>query len=176
MRLFYLKDVRRSCYCTRYTSSQNSAGDILHIRVFASHLVVRSNKISTLVNCQLVTLIYSTTLFSIILSSTLWIVLVILINCSLTFSFFNIQSNLCTAATLETPKKWPLFPGGRYTEVDQIFINQVIISLSLLGLRPGRCWQVVVVQRWSLAQVWLYYKQFPFLLKIKPLIAISRVL
>ena len=87
MRLFYLKDVRWSCYCTRYTSSQNSAGDILHIRVFATHLVVRSNKISTLVNCQLVTLIYPTTLLSIILSSNLWIV--ILLNCSLTFSFFN---------------------------------------------------------------------------------------
>jgi len=30
--------------------------------------------------------------------------------------FWNIQSNLCTTATLGTPKKRPLFRGGRYLE------------------------------------------------------------
>ena len=29
---------------------------------------------------------------------------------------FNIQSNLCTTATLGTPKKWPLLRGGRYSK------------------------------------------------------------
>jgi hypothetical protein len=31
----------------------------------------------------------------------------------------NIQSNLCTTATLGDTKKWPLFRGGRYSEVSK---------------------------------------------------------
>ncbi len=54
-------------------------------------------------------------------------------------------------ATLGTDKKWSLCRGCRYTDVDQIFINQFINNLSLSRLRPGHWWQVVVVQRWSLA-------------------------
>jgi len=34
----------------------------------------------------------------------------------------HIQSNLCTTATLGTPKKRPLFRGGRYSEVPPIKI------------------------------------------------------
>ncbi len=74
----------------------------------------------------------------------------------------KIQSNLCTTTTLGTPKKWPLCRGGRYTEGDQIFINEFINNFSMLGIRPGRCWQVVVVQRWSLTQVWLYFETIFF--------------
>jgi hypothetical protein len=32
----------------------------------------------------------------------------------------EVQSNLCTTATLGTPKKWPLFRGGRCLEVAAI--------------------------------------------------------
>ena len=82
-----------------------------------------------------------------------------------------LQSNLCTTTTLGTPKKWPLCLGGRYTEGDQIFINEFINNFSLLGLRPCRCWQVVVVQRlthltvlrdliWSKTQFQLFISGF----------------
>ncbi len=33
---------------------------------------------------------------------------------------FKVQTNLCTTASLETPKKWPLFRGGSCSEVPPI--------------------------------------------------------
>ena len=48
-----------------------------------------------------------------------------------------VKSNLCTTTTLGTPKKWPLFRGGCYSEVPSI-------DFGFLGIR------LVVVDRWPL--------------------------
>jgi hypothetical protein len=74
------------------------------------------------------------------------------------FTVFVIQSNLCTTATLGTPKKWPLFRGWPLFRVWSKILGKVIIGLVGQGIWAGRCWQVAVVQRWSLAQVWLYWQ------------------
>ncbi len=54
-------------------------------------------------------------------------------------NLIDIQSNLCTAATPGTPFKWPLFRGGRYSEVapqNEIFLNFLILQALLdVGLR-----------------------------------------
>ncbi len=45
---------------------------------------------------------------------------------NLSFSFlFHVQSNLCTATTLATKKKWPLFRGGCYSEGSKYDIWEV---------------------------------------------------
>ncbi len=54
--------------------------------------------------------------------------------------------NLCTTATLGTPKKWPLFRGGRYSEVPPI---KLVLISDVWGsdwplLTGGRCSEVVV--------------------------------
>ncbi len=72
----------------------------------------------------------------------------------------QIQSNLCTTATLGTPKKWPLFRGWPLFRVWSKILGNVILGLVRQGIRAGRCWQVAVVQRWPLAQVWLYTEGF----------------
>jgi hypothetical protein len=58
----------------------------------------------------------------------------------------KVQSNLCTAATLGTPKKWPLFRGGRYSEVPPI---KLVLIWEVWGsgwplLTGGRCSEVAV--------------------------------
>jgi len=57
----------------------------------------------------------------------------------------HIQSNLCTTTTLGTQKQWPLLTGGRCSEVCLCYkrSNKDLIIMA-------------VVNRWSLAQVWLY--------------------
>ena len=55
--------------------------------------------------------------------------------------FEMVQSNLSTTATLGTPKKWPLYRGGRSVEGFSIKIG---IKISLAGLCPA------VVDRWPL--------------------------
>ncbi len=66
------------------------------------------------------------------------------------------QLNLCTTATLGTPKKWPLFRGWPLFRVWSRILGKVIVGLVGQGISAGRCWQVSIVQRWPLAQVWLY--------------------
>ena len=63
-----------------------------------------------------------------------------------------IQSNLCTTATLGTPKyrRWWLFRG--WSKI----LDKFIVGLLGLGIQASCCWPVVIVQRWPLAQVWLY--------------------
>ncbi len=53
--------------------------------------------------------------------------------------YIDIQSNLSTTTTLETPKSWPLLTGGRCSEV---------LLFSKSGKRDVTI--VVVVEKWSL--------------------------
>ncbi len=69
--------------------------------------------------------------------------------------WIGIQSNLCTTTTLGTPKS------GRCSEV--VIIQRFCLyneySFGLLGDQVGRCWQVLIVWRWPLGQVWLYFEK-----------------
>jgi hypothetical protein len=62
----------------------------------------------------------------------------------------QVQSNLCTAATLGTLKLRLLLTGGRCSQV------RYIVDLKLGLSNGGLCRQVAVIQRWPLAQVLLY--------------------
>jgi hypothetical protein len=67
-------------------------------------------------------------------------------NSSLPSILIWVQSNLCTTATLGTPKKQPLFRGGRYSEVPPIKLVLIweVLGSGLPLLTGGRCSEVVV--------------------------------
>ena len=74
----------------------------------------------------------------------------------------SVQSNLCTTATLGTPKKWPLFRGWPLFKGWSKILGKLIVGLVEQGIWAGHCWQVAVVQRWPLAQVWLLFQEKKF--------------
>jgi hypothetical protein len=55
---------------------------------------------------------------------------------------------------------------GRYADVYMKKISGKKASGWPLGLQTGRCWQVAVIQRWPLGQVWLY--KYVISKRIKP--------
>ena len=65
----------------------------------------------------------------------------------------QVQSNLCATATLWTWKTWSLCRG---LSNKANFRLAVMASDWPLWLQTGRCWQVTIIHRWSLRQVWLY--------------------
>ena len=73
------------------------------------------------------------------------------------------QSNLCTTASLGTLKFRPLLIGNRCSEVAHI------INIKLGLSKGGLCRHDAFIQRWSLAQVWLYFnnKKLEIFLKWK---------
>jgi len=80
----------------------------------------------------------------------------------------QIQSNLCIMTTLGILNLWPLLTGGRCSEVALCYKKW-----KMGPQNGGRCRQVVVIQGWSLAQVWqafLYEKaaRKMLLVKLKP--------
>ena len=64
----------------------------------------------------------------------------------------KLQSNLSITTTQGRHKKRSLYTGGRYSQVFYYISSAIGIIIS------GRCRQVVALHRWSLTQVWLYYK------------------
>ncbi len=73
-------------------------------------------------------------------------ILYLFINLLLPVAQKIVQSNLCTTATLGTPKKRPLYRGGRYSEVPPI---KLVLIWYVWGsdwplLTGGRCSEVVV--------------------------------
>jgi hypothetical protein len=62
------------------------------------------------------------------------------------FAQIEVQSNLSTTATLGTPKKRPLFRGGRYTEFSRIKLQLVwdVWGSGWPLLTGGRCSEVAV--------------------------------
>ncbi len=68
----------------------------------------------------------------------------------------NIHKHTVKPVHNGTPKKWPLFRGWPLFKVWSKILRKVIVGLVGQGIRAGHCWQVAVVQRWPLAQVWLY--------------------
>ncbi len=66
------------------------------------------------------------------------------------FHSLTLQSNLCTITTLGTPKKWPLFRGWPLLRGWSKIVGKFIVGHVI---QAGHRRQMVVVQKWSLAQV-----------------------
>ncbi len=72
------------------------------------------------------------------------------------------QTCVCTTTTIGTPNLWLLLTGSRCTKVCMIMLWRFKKELQ----NGCRCKQVVVIRRWSLARVWLYFVSLTFYWKL----------